>query len=67
MVGNLQKTSLKRAWESSVMDVVRKRLHREDRDFGPCRDCSVNGLLQGREQYEQWLSYTDDLETLVVD
>ncbi len=57
VIGNAAGTTLKSAWESHVMLVVRQKLHQKDRNFGPCKDCSVNGLLQGEKEYERWLPY----------
>ena len=54
IVCNIRNMTLIEAWESPMMDTVRKRLHNKDRDFGPCKHCSVNGLLQGQAQYNAW-------------
>lgn len=54
IVGNLHTMTLAEAWNSPVMHHVRERLSSKVRDFGPCDVCSVNGLLEGKEQFEAW-------------
>ena len=57
IVGNLHDITLEDAWNSLAMHTVRTKLKNKVRDFGPCNVCSVDGLLQGREEFEAWERY----------
>ena len=39
-------------WFSDKMYEIRKKLTSGDRDFSPCKKCSVNGQLFGRNSFE---------------
>ena len=55
-VGNLKQDSILNLWQSKSLEFARKKLSIADRNFLPCRNCSVNGTLMGQEHFEQWIN-----------
>jgi len=57
IVGNLNDKSLNDLWNNSLMKRVRLNLAREDRNFAPCKDCDVDGMLTGEKHFKQWMAH----------
>ena len=52
IVGNLVKEKLFDVWFSDKMYEIRKKLSVGDRNFSPCKSCSVNGQLFGKKSFD---------------
>lgn len=57
IVGDLKADSVVKVWTNSLMHLARKRLDRGDRQFSPCNECDVKGILIGRDHYQKWKKY----------
>ena len=51
IVGNLVKQKLFDVWFSTKMYEIRKKLSVGDRNFSPCKGCSVDGQLFGKKSF----------------
>ena len=61
VVGNLVKEKLFDVWFSDKMYDIRKKLSKGDRDFSPCKNCSVNGQLFGKESFNIINEYYENI------
>ena len=61
IVGNLVREKLFDVWFSDKMYEIRKRLTKGDRDFSPCKKCSVNGQLFGKKSFNIINEYYEDI------
>ena len=52
IVGNLVEQNLFDVWFSDKMYEIRKKLSVGDRNFSPCKSCSVNGQLFGKKSFD---------------
>jgi|TARA_B100000035_G_scaffold314530_1_gene331103 radical SAM protein with 4Fe4S-binding SPASM domain len=62
IIGNLVREKLFDVWFSDKMYEIRKKLTSGDRDFSPCKKCSVNGQLFGRNSFEIINKYYDSVD-----
>lgn len=60
IVGNLRDQTFAEIWNSETMKRVRKKMFAVDIDFLPCSVCTVNGLLDGKENYDRWVRHYDE-------
>ena len=51
VVGNLVENTLTDIWMSDKLFEIREKLKVGDRDFTPCKDCSVNGQMFGEKSF----------------
>lgn len=54
-LGNLKKDSLLEIWNGKELEVIRKKLSKEDRQFNPCKSCDVLGTVIGKESFKAWI------------
>ena len=57
IVGNLNDSTIHELWNGPVLRRVRRNLANEDRNFGPCSGCDVEGTYMGRPHFEQWMEH----------
>ncbi len=62
IVGNLVKEKLFDVWFSDKMYEIRKKLSKGDRDFSPCKNCSVNGQLFGETSFKIINEYYESID-----
>ena len=59
-IGNLDEMSVFEVWNSDLMNGLRKRLIKRDRNFTPCKMCDVQGTLMGRKHFKLWKKYLEE-------
>lgn len=59
IIGNVKKQSILEIWNNNIMKTVRTKLFQKNRNFPPCNLCDVQGVLVGKEHFNQWLKYYD--------
>jgi radical SAM protein with 4Fe4S-binding SPASM domain len=52
LIGNVHKSHVKDIWLSKEIQTIRNRLAKGDRDFSPCKSCSVIGTLHGKTSFD---------------
>jgi radical SAM protein with 4Fe4S-binding SPASM domain len=52
LIGNVHKSHVKDIWLSKEIQTIRDRLAKGDRDFSPCKSCSVIGTLHGKTSFD---------------
>jgi radical SAM protein with 4Fe4S-binding SPASM domain len=62
IVGNLVKEKLFDVWFGDKMYEIRKKLSKGDRDFSPCKSCSVNGQLFGETSFKIINEYYESID-----
>ena len=57
IIGNANLKKIYDIWIDQKFHEVRKRLLKLDRNYDPCKECDVNGLINGNEFAEKWNNY----------
>lgn len=52
--GNLSNEKLFDIWKGKVLNGIRKKLARSDRNFAACKSCDVLGTVIGQESFDAW-------------
>ena len=52
--GNLQEKDFFSIWNGKALNGIRKKLAKNDRNFGACKNCDVLGTVIGKESFEAW-------------
>ena len=52
--GNLQNEKLLNVWQGKALNIIRKKLSKNDRNFGACKNCDVLGTIIGEDSYKAW-------------
>jgi len=62
VVGNVMESPVGDIWMSEKMRDIRLRLGNGDRDFSPCNQCDVQGVLHGESSFDLLMSYYGESE-----
>jgi len=54
--GNLNDESFFDIWNSKVMNGIRKKLAKSDRNILACKNCDVLGTIMGKDSFEAWIN-----------
>lgn len=70
VVGNVLESSVDDIWMSEKMRDIRLRLGNGDRNFSPCNQCDVQGVLHGESSFDLLMSYyagseNDDVDSVL--
>ena len=57
IIGNTKNENIHEIWLKHKFHEVRKRLLNSDRNSDPCKECDVNGLINGSQFAEKWKIY----------
>jgi len=60
IIGNLMQQSIEDVWLSKPMMKFRLKLSKGNRDFSPCKTCSVKGTLIGEHSHNLLMDYYND-------
>ena len=57
IIGNAKEKNIYDIWKGEQINSVRKKLINGDRNYDPCKQCDVNGTLNGNEFRDKWATY----------
>ncbi len=55
--GNLENEHIFDIWKGNMLNSVRSKLTKADRDFAACKSCDVLGTVIGKESFDTWMDY----------
>lgn len=61
IIGNANTDSIIDVWMGNVINAVREKLSRKDRNFKPCKECDVKGTLMGKDHFERWKKHYNSI------
>ena len=57
IAANLNDSNIIEVWNDKILNSVRTRLGKADRNFAPCDKCDALGTRQGNEHFKAWQDY----------